>query len=274
VVEEFNRTFENESSQEVIIDLSNVRFIKPFGVTLLACTIYDLLRRMRKVKFVRPSFDDVHTYLNDIGFYDEFNITTDVQINPRSTSVAVKRLNEVNYSFVQSLITWLQSQLTLSQGIRQAIEQSIMEIINNVIDHSCGPFGYYINAQAYPNRGVMELSIMDLGVGIPHNLIPLYKHLRDDAEAVKHATVEGVSSRKGKGAKGMGLFMLKEFTVVNEGEMHILSYKGKYELRRNNENARLLHMSFPGTCVNLYIKIDDRKYFMSGETDINFLEST
>ena len=162
---------------------------------------------------------------------------------------------------------WLNRRISLSRGIRDAIQENILEIITNSHDHSGCDFGCYVCAQTYYNRREIEVSIMDFGVGIPSNLIPIYSHLQDDAEAVKYSLVEGVSSRTGKGAKGTGLNVLSQFISLNNGSMRILSSRGDYHLSGSDENIELMTLGFPGTCICLNINIDDKYYFFSDETE-------
>lgn len=271
VIEDFIKTNSPDCSDNVFIDLSNLDFIRPYGLTLLACTIYDLLMRLRNVRLISPKEAQINKYLEDIGFYKEFKIgsSQNILVSPRSTSIVLKRLDRLNMSYIESLIHWLGRDLTLSKGIKDLLNESIIEIITNALDHSSCPFGCYICAQTYPKLKEMELSIMDFGFGIPHNLRPVYPHLRNDAEAVKYSTLEGVSSRKGKGAKGTGLSTLKELIIINEGQMRIFSSQGRYELTKKKESCTPSAIPFPGTCVNLNIRIDDKRYFVSDEEESN-----
>lgn len=271
VLEDFSKSYSPDSSDNVYIDLQNVNFIRPYGLTLVACTIYDLLTRLKNVRLIPPREVDINKYLDDIGFYKEFQIgsSQNILVSPRSTSVVLKKLDRLNMSYIESLIHWLGRDLTISQGTKDLINESIIEIITNALDHSSCPFGCYICAQTYPKLKEMELSIMDFGFGIPHNLRPIYPHLKNDAEAVNYSTLEGVSSRKGKGAKGTGLSTLKELIIINEGQMRIFSSQGSYEWTKKKESCTPSAIPFPGTCVNLNIKIDNKRYFVSAEEEPN-----
>lgn len=255
---------------EIIIDLSRLGFVKPFGVTYLSCFIYDLLRNQKTVRLVPPK-GVVDQYLNDIGFYNEFNIGSDVKVNPRSTSIQIKRLepHSLDYSYILSLINHIGLELSLSEDIKLDIRNNIIELITNSSDHSKCAFGCYVCAQTYPNMKEIELSIMDFGIGIPANLMPKYTHLQRDDQAVSYSIEEGISSRKGKVAKGTGLAALKRFIEFNQGSIHILSSRGQYKLSKKKEHSRLLNIGFPGTCVCLRINIDDKDYlYIDEEGDI------
>ena len=53
-------------NNKITIDLSKVRFIRPFGVTYLSCLIYDMLLKQNQVSLRRPNSTNVDKYLADI----------------------------------------------------------------------------------------------------------------------------------------------------------------------------------------------------------------
>jgi hypothetical protein len=103
---------------------------------------------------------------------------------------------------------------------------SLQEAMTNVIDHS-GVNDYFVCANSYRDQGLIRLCIADLGKGILESLksIKEYEILKDDYDAIRQATNEGVSSRPGRA--GLGLTHIKNFIKINEGQMCIISGKGK-----------------------------------------------
>lgn len=257
-----------KSKPQVVINCSDVRFIRPSGVTLLSCIIDELLRTGVEVRLRTPPQKavQINKYLYDIGFYSEFKIEDTVQMNPRSTSVNLRRLDNLDYSYIEKLIAWIGRGVTLSKGVKDAIATNLIEIITNATDHSQSPFGFYSCAQWYPKIRRMELCIMDFGVGIFHNLKPLYNHLRTHAQAVKLATREGVSSRTRPGALGQGFSTMKAFVKRNKGALTIISGNGRFSLQGRNETIQTLPASLPGTAVRIDIVNDEIIYYLSGET--------
>lgn len=266
LLQEYQAIVQSGSSR-VIIDCSDLRFIKPFGVTLLSSMLYRLLDSGAEVGLKKPPAEvaRINKYLGDIGFYSEFAINDTVKVNPRSTSVSLRRLDSLNYSHVERLITWLGRGVTLSRGVKQALQTNLIEIITNALDHSKCPFGCYVCAQWYPKLKRMELCIMDFGIGIYENLKPLYLHLRSDAEAVKYATQEGISSRARGGTIGLGLATLKAFVNLNKGSLTIVSRNGKFNLQNKREQTETLQATLPGTCVQINIINRDVKYYLTSE---------
>ncbi len=98
-----------------------------------------------------------------------------------------------------------------------------------------------------------------------------YDNISDDYDAIKEATVDGVSSRPGRA--GLGLNHIKKFIKANKGQMCILSGKGKVFWKY--DHGKILEQKMPtpftGTIVTLIINIDKEGfYFLSSEKDYLF----
>lgn len=260
------------SGEEILLDLSNTAFIRPFGVTYLSCLAHRLYERGNKIKFRPPTNNKTKKYLIDIKFYNTFQMQDNIGPNPRETSIEIRRLDPtyIDYSYIESLISWLSTTISMSEALKAEMRNIILEMITNSQDHSDCQFGCYVCAQIYPQRKEIELSIMDFGVGIPANLTPIYAHLQNDAEAVEYSLESGISSRSGIGAKGTGLNILKSFISTNKGSLDIYSYGGMYHLDKSMGKSRLSKYLFPGTSICIKMKIDDQHYMPSDETEEYF----
>ena len=259
-------------NQEILLDLSNTVFIRPFGVTYLSCLAHRLYELGNKIKFRPPTNSKTKKYLIDIKFYNIFQMQDNIGPNPRETSIEIRRLDPhyIDYSYIESLIAWLSTTISMSEALKAEMRNIILEMITNSQDHSNCQFGCYVCAQIYPQRKEIELSIMDFGVGIPANLRPIYAHLQNDAEAVEYSLESGISSRSGMGAKGTGLNILKSFISSNKGSLDIYSYGGIYRLNKSKGQQQLSRHIFPGTSFCIKMRIDDQYYMLSDEVEEYF----
>ncbi|MCE5312697.1 MAG: hypothetical protein LLF86_06040 [Nitrospiraceae bacterium] len=205
--------------------------------------------------------------MKDQGFYEEFSIQ-DSQIthSARSTSVALKRLDNVNGTYLENIASWLMHNGGIPENIaHDLVSISLLEVINNVFDHSLSPIGCYISAQAYHRKEQLILSILDLGIGFYQSLKQFYPEIRTDVDAIDKAVQEGVSSKKiiENKVRGVGLTNISGF-IKNRGALHIISYNGTwYQDHSGKITTRSINCPLHGVCVNL--SIDTKSMFELAE---------
>lgn len=256
--------------RDVLFDCANISFIKPLGLNLLSAMIFSFISNGNKVLIKLPNNEAVVKYLRDQGFFSEFNIEAAGEISigtTRGTSASLKRLQDVmDASYLDSIAYWICRNSDIPLTYAEAlIRINLVELINNVFDHSESPIGCYISAQAYPRMDWLILSILDFGIGIKRSLQPHYPELSSDVDAIRKALEEGVSSKKHeRRPRGVGLTVIKDFLAVDQrGNLEIISYTGLYH---SGGGTKTLDVPLRGTCVNLYINA--RASFESDEADI------
>ena len=150
---------------------------------------------------------------------------------------------------------------------------SLQEAMTNVIDHSRVQ-EYYVCAYTFPAKKQIRLCIADLGIGIYQSLNESASYggkFKNDYEAIRMSTENGVSSRQAR--DGMGLNHIKMFIKANEGQLCIISGRGKVYWKYDHGNIleQKMQMPFNGTIVKLIINIDKEGfYFLSDESDYLF----
>lgn len=243
--------------EPVRIELGNVELLRPFGLNLLSGMIYDLLRRGQDVSLTPPQNERVNRYLTNQGFFNEFLVQQYGRLKraTKSTSVGLRRLDELDYTYLSSVAYWLNkhSQISIDR-IQDMVMLTLPEIINNVFDHSASPFGCYVCAEAYPSEHRLMLSVVDFGVGFYQSLSPTYRQLNTDAEAIELAVKPGISSKTKKNNAGRGLYILSDWARQCEGDLEIISLDGHWKQSQNGmASARTLPYDFPGSCINLCV---------------------
>jgi hypothetical protein len=136
---------------KIIFDCEEMQFIRPFCANLLSAMMLTHIKKGNTVSIKIPQNQTVITYLKDLGFFEEFIINQQkVSCTPRSTSVALKRLESVDGTYLENITNWLHSNGDIPvQVARDLVSISLLEAINNVFDHSQSEIGCYISAQAY-----------------------------------------------------------------------------------------------------------------------------
>jgi len=103
----------------------------------------------------------------------------------------------------------------------KAIEWSLNEITDNVINHAQSPIGGLLQVTNFRSeRRVIEFYVCDAGIGIPASLKSGHKEIRSDQEALDKAIREGVTRDKSAG-QGNGLYGSWRISQLSGGSFEI-----------------------------------------------------
>jgi anti-sigma regulatory factor (Ser/Thr protein kinase) len=249
--------FTRSPSHELIFDCSAVQFFRPLGLNLLASMISKTLQDGVRVRITLPHQRTVREYLHDQGFHQAFHLAGDhMQSVVRSTSVSLRRMDQLEYTYFEDVVSWLAGNSSLPRrSIEDTVKINLTELINNALDHSHSPIGCYISAQAYPHEAHLEFAILDLGIGFLGSLQPVFPDLTSHIEAIQRAVQEGVSSRARieRRTRGIGLTIIRDF-LLSRGRLEIISHDGYWKQDKGGLITRgTLPFAFPGACVMLDI---------------------
>jgi anti-sigma regulatory factor (Ser/Thr protein kinase) len=131
-----------------------------------------------------------------------------------------------------------------------ALEWSVNEITDNVLNHAQSPIGGLVQVSTFQRaRKRIEYIVADAGLGIPTTLRGTHPQLTSDADALDHAIREGVTRDKTIG-QANGLFGSYQICSHSKGFFQVESGYGKLVF---NERQRL-HIAtekvpFEGTLV-------------------------
>ncbi len=108
-----------------------------------------------------------------------------------------------------------------------ALEWSINEITDNVLNHSQSPIGGLVQVSTFQRtRKRVEYIVADAGVGIPNTLRTTRPELNSDAAALEQAIREGVTRDKNVG-QGNGLYGSYQICSHSNGFFQLESGFGK-----------------------------------------------
>lgn len=141
--------------------------------------------------------------------------------------------------------------------IVSALEWSVGEICDNVINHSDSAVGGYLQVIAYPqSNNKVAFTVADAGRGILNSLREGYPHLQNDVEAIDEAIKVGVTRNKQVG-QGNGLAGTLRIINMTGGSFDIMSGRGRLLLTTNDTKKSLMRNDqiYPGTCISGQIGI-------------------
>lgn len=220
-----------ESSEDIdlTIDFSNTKFVSP--VFVLSLIVY-LTGCGKKVSII-----NTNNYLATIGL-ERFGVRTDLMRRTQFVAFLERFSNktfipiitfpadsnndekETISSVVENMII---RQSQIASNVAQGIKYMVAETLDNITEHSESPIGY-IFAQAYPQKGYLDICIADQGI----SLLGSYKkvpdnEIIDDMEALKAAN-RRISSKNRTEAesRGYGIWTSKRMLVEGLGGQYLM----------------------------------------------------
>ncbi len=261
----------------VTVDFSRTRFISP--VFALSLIVY-LTRCGKKVTFA-----GVHDYLEVIGLgsggiqpdqmrRSEFLATME-GYSQKTYIPIVSFPAQSNNDEKEAISTVVENiiirQLSISGNVATGLKYMIEETLDNITEHSQSDRGF-IFAQAYPQKGYLDLCIADRGV----TLLGSYQTLADneiasDLEAIKAAN-RGISSKNLPDAenRGYGIYTSKQMLVEGLGGQYLMISGGNFYLKTPGFDSFFSlpeSLRWNGTIIALRIPYNVEKF-----NYVNYLE--
>lgn len=154
----------------------------------------------------------------------------------------------------------------MSELVKEKIAEAIYEMFVNAQIHSNSEY-IFTCGQFFPRDHKIEFTIVDTGIGFKRKVNERFGSTLSSVQAIKWAT-EDKNTTKIDMSGGIGLALLKEFIIKNDGKMQIVSDDGFYQYDRRGEQMQLFSGAFPGTIVNLQFKTNDiSSYMFKSEID-------
>ncbi len=262
----------DQISDEVLIDFSNAEFIYSNFTALLGAYIYYLESKNIKVVINRPIKGEVYTTLCKNNFLPFFNSEYSKMNDKTLTTIEFRQFDIADTMKQQHFSDLLRDGLLKSRGlvnlsdkVLKEVSRNVIELFSNSVSHSQSACGMFCAGQLFPNLHKLDVTIVDMGVGIHHNVVSYLGREMDADEAIRWA-MERLNSTRGD-IGGLGLALLKELITLTRGKLEIVSNNGYYFIKNGKEGSELLNFIFPGTAVNIEFKIDDKYYFLKGEIE-------
>lgn len=273
-LKDFERLFElwqkvEEETTEIIFDFSKCWFLRPNAVAFLGGLIRLIQNQGGTITFRWDTLhQNVRRNLEQNGFMYFFGEDKEPW---QGNSIPYR---EDRYQDNDSLVDYLAEQwlgrdwIHIGQILRSVIVSTTWEIYANAFEHGQTEIGVFSCGQHYPNLGELKLTVVDFGVGIPHNVRNFQRnpHLPAD-KALKWAFQPGTTTRKGNVTGGIGLESLKRFVQINQGKLEIFSHDGYVIIDKQQETYNNLSSFFGGTLVNITLSCDESYYSLFFEPD-------
>lgn len=155
----------------------------------------------------------------------------------------------------------------MSPALAKQIKRAFFELFGNVFHHSESPIGGIACGQVYPNDKEIQIVLYDAGIGIAHRVKAVFSGIKSDADAIQWALQMGTSTLSNhRESRGLGLFLLRQFLRLNEGEFCIYANSGFVEEISGHRTVGNLKYQLKGTLIDMRVRVrKDIKYILSSE---------
>lgn len=223
---------EASEDNKVIIDFSNTKFISP--VFILSLMIY-VIKAQKDIQYINLNDYMKAFHLNNGIISDNLRNSEFLAIMEKyAKNTYIPIINfpaQKNSDDKEEILTVAENliirQLNIKSNVASGLKYMIGETIDNITEHSETDRGF-ICAQAYKNKGYLDICIADGGV----TLLGSYKRLPDneisnDLEAIKAAN-RGISSKNLPDAenRGYGIYTSKKMLVEGLGGQYMIMSGG------------------------------------------------
>lgn len=145
---------------------------------------------------------------------------------------------------------------TMSDILQKEIRKAFFELFENIFYHSESPIGGLVCGQVYPFDKKIQIVFYDEGIGISNRVRKSCSSIKSDIEAIKWALQRGTSTLSNNiEARGLGLFLLREFIRANKGNFRIYSNQVLVEEINVSLNCKTLSNNLNGTLIDIRINI-------------------
>lgn len=271
-----NELKETEST-EISIDISRVRFIASNLFAVLGCILAEFVigngENALLLSGINPTIRET-TQKN--GFCRHIGLKKIPDVHNTVIPYRIFNVDEIiEYERYLTLSLFNRKDLPkMTKLVSDNIRDSLLELFKNVKDHTSSK-KIYTCGQYFPKSNLIFFTIVDSGETIPYNVEQylIRTGSKIEGSSLQWAISEGTTTLESKGPRGIGLYLIKDFVLLNKGNFYIVSGNETYEITSKGDRYCSLEYPFPGTMVTIGFNLnDDATYCMSSEknTTIQF----
>lgn len=250
---------QKQGYQDIVLDFSRATFLSSAHMLPLVtmCRSY----RQQRVSFelILPEDRKTAALISNTNWahlIDPEKFDSKDENNIRHLSATQFRTaSEHHKSVDRSIGLLLQYAEGIDRNRLKALEWSLNEITDNVLNHADSPVGGIMQVVNYRNQRCVELMVCDAGQTIPKSLRQSKLGISDDATAMRRAIEEGVT-RNTHTNQGNGLFGTFKCCDVSGGEFEIISGSVVLRHRPGTLSVTKSNIPFTGTFVRALIRYD------------------
>lgn len=250
-----------------VIDATGVTRWGPLGVAMLGSALARRqLAGLAHLEFRPPSDDRCRKFFAEVGLLEHLAETASPDRS--SSTLKLRQMSDLEPLYTRGVADLLTSQVAgTSDEVSHLIELCLNELLQNVFEHAYPEaqparktVGAFVHCRWYAREGNVRIAVVDGGIGIPAALRVAshrgniqfrdLQRMSDSALVIDAVTKEGLSSREGPRAGGLGLKTLHEIATSRGGRLVVVSHQITVGFRRGSRSARK-SPHFRGTAVEV-----------------------
>jgi hypothetical protein len=257
---------------DIIFDFTGCGFLRQNAVVILGALTRVLQQDGNTVRFrLSTIVERVRTNLEQNGFLYRLGLGNTPWDGNSIPYREDRFMVEDDYADFLSE-KWLgRGWINVSANLRDHIVSRVIEAYINVFDHAASPIGVITCGQHYPRMEELRITMVDMGVGIPHTVRAYLKQPQMSAADALRWAFEPMKTTKDQDnfARGNGLKLLKSFMEENHGKLEIYSETGYVCIDDRGNRFENRQRSFQGTIVQITLICDAARYTLAEEDDQN-----
>ena len=264
VLADLNSFFSRRSDDNIVLDLSRLGFVDPYGMGMLCLIGRYLSNRYWDIYCRLPEDSGVESYLTRMRVFDSLEKCVTLNRAPQTgnppahNESLLEVLNIEQRGDIESVLATLESRVgaILSEELGYTVREItdfknvVAELCHNILDHS-GDHGVLV-AQRYQNQKMRKkfaiIGVCDLGIGIKESLATRFDVSEwSDAQAITNAVRKEFSRET---ARGLGLYIVNQICQQHNGSLHIRSGDTRVYFRGKRTHVHP-SSNFGGTQVSI-----------------------
>jgi len=216
-----------EPGSNVLLDLQRVEFAHCTGMAPIVAVIDHLIHQGWQFDVALPQSDFLADYFDKAGW--EAGILGEhsaPSIIPGATFIPLTKYEtseELNPVLTEAIHHFAKHAI-FESGVLEGMEWAVNEVADNVLNHAGGVPGWLQLAE-HPKKGMIEIVVVDCGIGICASMRERFPNLKSDVEAIELAAAKGVTRDEAVG-QGNGLAGTLRIAVAGEGWVNLHSGRG------------------------------------------------
>ena len=250
----------NDRGLDACLTLDFSKVVKAFanGMLGIIAIVADLRLQGNEISLIPPELPVPRKFINSTNWahlLDPVHFSQRSQVRRRQFLRQFTTFEELP-ALLEGFMEIVMRHMEMPGDILAALEWSVNEICDNVINHSNSAPGGFLQVIAYPDNDIIAFTVADAGRGILNSLKEGFPKLDSDIEAIVEAIKAGITRNKAHGM-GNGLAGTQRITTMTGGSLDILSGSGRLTITEPATTPHLQQSArgFKGTCVSGQIRI-------------------
>jgi anti-sigma regulatory factor (Ser/Thr protein kinase) len=248
----------NRGNRDIVLDFRRSERAYPDAVLPIICLLDHRRSRGDVFHVLLPESDYLRQLFlnaNWAHFMDNSHARLNIE-HPRHLSARRYATHPEQQDAVESVLDIVLRNMSLSRDVIKALEWSINEVTDNVLNHALSPLGGLVQVSTFRDEHKIKFVVADAGRGIPTAMRDAFPRIGDDAKAIGEAVKAGVTSIPESG-QGNGLAGTLRIAKCAGGSFKIASGRAQLSVFRDQRTSRWNErktrprsgFEFPGTVV-------------------------